>query len=153
MAPPTSVEIEQEESLGFWPQYEWNQSSGMYRIQFDEVFILLLDTAHYNSAFRETRPLIFVDMPERSLRPRQYEFAVVPLYRRDGNLFDASRILDSAQRGSARPAPDVIVMTNGFQVFAHELSKTAWHLPEELPFWTSLISSSGTWVLVSCANE
>jgi len=83
LAPPASVEIEQEERLGIWPQNGSNHSSDMYRIQLEEVFVLLLDTAHYNSAYREVRPLMFVDMPERIVPPRQYEFAVVPLYLRN----------------------------------------------------------------------
>lgn len=77
MAQPTSIEIEQEERLGIWPQMGWTQSSDRYRVQLGELFILLLETAHYNSAYREVRPLLFVDMPERTLRPRQYEFSEV----------------------------------------------------------------------------
>ena len=148
--PPTSVEIEREERLGIWPQHGWSQSSRIYRIQLGDVFILLLETMHYNSAYREIRPLIFVEMPERRLRPRQYDFAVVPLYRRDGNLFDTSGLPDSARWEGIGPTPDAIIMTNGFQVMGQELSKSAWHLPDERPYWESLMAVSGTWVAQRC---
>lgn len=81
---------------------------------------------------------------------RKYEFTVVPLNLRSENLFDTGEVLDTAQQEGMNPAPNTNITTRGFQVMSQELSKTAWHLPNELPYWESFMGASEAWVQVSC---